>query len=47
MIIRNSGQIGGFYDYDGVFDVHNIDNTYLLKENRQIEWILKSINNFI
>ena len=44
MIIRNSGQIGGFYDYDGVFDVHNIDNTYLLKENRQIEWILKSIS---
>lgn len=43
MIIRNSGQIGGFYDYDGVFDVHNIDNTYLLSTQDNSEWITRSI----
>lgn len=43
MIIRNSGQLGRFYDYDGVFDINNIDTTYLLSTQDNSEWISRSI----
>jgi hypothetical protein len=43
IIIKDSGQIGSFYDYDGLFDLDEDFLPYLIKEDHKLEWISNSI----
>ena len=43
-LIADSGQVGSFYDYGVLFDLHKEFLPYLIKEDRKLEWISKSIS---
>jgi len=43
LLIKSSGQSGSFYDFDGLFDINDLDLSYLLKGHDNKEWVLKSI----
>jgi spore coat polysaccharide biosynthesis predicted glycosyltransferase SpsG len=43
MLINNSGQIGSFYDYGGLFDVSKPQLDYLLTDGDNTNWIERSI----
>ena len=43
MLINNSGQIGSFYDYAGLFDVNKLQLDYLLTDGDNTNWIERSI----
>ena len=47
IIIKDSGQIGSFYDFDGLFCVDNLDTNYLKGEfnglTDYLQWITSSI----
>lgn len=43
ILIKDSGQIGSFYDYDGLFDINDLDVDYLIKDTNNTEWVSNSI----
>jgi hypothetical protein len=43
IIIRDSGQAGSFSDYEGMFDIDEIDLNYFLQKPDNTEWILNTI----
>tara|TARA_R110000803_G_scaffold102258_1_gene170306 strand:- start:4450 stop:5442 length:993 start_codon:yes stop_codon:yes gene_type:complete len=47
IIIKDSGQIGSFYDYDGLFDIDKINIEYLLKDTNNHQWVTNSVEGGI
>jgi len=43
VLIKDSGQTGSFYDFEGLFDIREYDNNYLLSEHNYTDWISRSI----
>jgi hypothetical protein len=43
ILIKDSGQIGSFYDYDGLYDIDEINIDYLLKDTNNHQWITNSV----
>ena len=43
ILIKDSGQIGSFYDYDGIFDINDLDVDYLTRDINNTEWVSNSI----
>lgn len=43
VLIKGSGQIGSFHDFEGLFDIHQYDSNYLLSEHDYADWTARSI----
>lgn len=43
MIISDTGQNGSFYDYNGLFNINNLDINYLLEDTNNVEWVRNSV----